>query len=111
MIGHAVILEVAPHILDRIEFGCVGRQPFDRESRVDRPPILELFAAMGVESIPHENDVSSKMAEQIVQEGNDLGRADVLIRMPMQIEPEAAAADLTPKNEARLRIESRGFWV
>ena len=103
MIGRAVILEVAPHVFDRIELRCVRRQPLDREPRVDRPPVLELSAPMSVESIPYQNDVPAKMAEQLAREDDDLGRADVLVRMPMKIQAQALADPFLAFMDSRKR--------
>jgi len=88
VVGGSVILEVTPHVFHRVELRCVRRQPLDREPRIDRPPVLQLLAAMSIESIPYQNDVPAKMTEQIAQEGNDLGRADVFVRMPVQEQPQ-----------------------
>ena len=91
VVGGSVIFEVTPDVFHRVELRCVWRQPLDREPRIDRPPVLQLLAAMSIESIPYQNDVPAKMTEQIAQEGNDLGRADVLVRMPMQEQPQSDA--------------------
>ena len=63
VVGGSVILEVAPDVFHRVELRCVRWQALDREPRIDRPPVLELLAAMSIESIPYQDDVPAKITE------------------------------------------------
>jgi hypothetical protein len=52
-LGQRSILEVGPQELDRIELGCVGRQPLDREPvAVGIQVGAHLVASMRAEPIP-----------------------------------------------------------
>jgi len=68
VIGCAVILEIAPYLLHRVELRGVGREPLDRKPRIDSPPVLHPCATMGVKPIPDKDDVALKTAEQIALE-------------------------------------------
>ena len=61
VVGETIVLEMGPDVFHWVEFQRIRREALNRESRVRRPPQLDLGAAMGVEPISYENDVASKM--------------------------------------------------
>ncbi len=46
-VGQAMILEVIPDILHRVEPGCVRRQPLDREPWIGRPQLRRRETPLG----------------------------------------------------------------
>jgi hypothetical protein len=60
-----IALAVCPHVLDRVEFRCVGWEPIDMKSfrllkkRLDISPFVDRTA------VPEQDNMSSQVAEQI----------------------------------------------
>ena len=87
-VGKFVLLPIAPQILDRIEFGSVGRQPLDVQPRgVLLKEVLDKPAAMHRRAIPDQQDPAGQLAMQLAEETDDLGALD---GTGMQLEIEVA---------------------
>jgi len=86
--------EMPPHILDRIEFGRISRQPFNH----DAPPggghiVFDQQAPVDWCAIPDDQYFSRNMALKMAQELDDLEALDTT-GMNLKIEPpERQAAD------------------
>jgi hypothetical protein len=55
-------LHVIPYEFVRIEFGCIGRQKMDVESRVASQEMPDTACAVWETTVPKKHDVPSKMA-------------------------------------------------
>lgn len=86
--------EMPPHILDRIEFGRVSRQPFDHEAPVGGSHIVfDQQAAMDRRAIPDDQDFTGNMSLEMAQKLDDL-KAFNAAGMNLKIKPpERQAAD------------------
>lgn len=81
VIGQRVGFEPAPAILDGIEFGCIGRQPFQPEAPVALDKLLDCHGPMSFESIPDDHHRSPNPAPQLAQEGPHQWTHDGLLHM------------------------------
>lgn len=83
-------LEIAPHVLDGIALGRVGRE---REgARPDaRKEVAEIGRAVRVGSIPHQRHRRAQMPRQLFAEGQHRGGIEVLLDEQLKIEPDDAA--------------------
>ena len=86
--------EMSPHILDRIEFGRVSRQPFDHHAALGAGHVVfNQQAPVDRCAIPDEQDFSGKMAQEMAQKLDDLEAFDAA-GMDLEIEPpQRQAAD------------------
>jgi hypothetical protein len=76
-VGQFVMFPVAPDVLDRIEFWCIGRQLLDRESAMVRgDELLDRPPAMRRQSVPHHQELARQVAQQMAEEVGDFGGAD-----------------------------------
>jgi hypothetical protein len=86
--------EMPPHILDRIEFGSVSRQPFDHETTFGgRHVVFDQHAPVDRCAIPDDQYFSGNMPLKMAQKLDDLEALDAA-GMNLEIEPpERQAAD------------------
>src|SRR5215472_12971374 len=71
------MLPVTPDILHRIEFRCVGRQLFDRESAIVRgDELFDSASAMRRQSVPHHQQPAWQVTQQMAEEVDDFCGAD-----------------------------------
>src|SRR5215203_2007042 len=98
MIGHQVgdfvRLEVAPHILDWIEFGGVGRQAFHKNAPTRGGDVsFDQETAVDGRSVPENQNVSRYMSLEMSEKINDLRALDAAV-VNLKIEaPQGQAAD------------------
>ena len=76
-VGEFRVFGVAPKRLDRIEIGCVGRQPYDVE--LPRAALVQLTdgQAMDVQAIHHDDERSPVLATKSAKIADDVRRPDV----------------------------------
>jgi len=86
--------EMPPHILDRIEFGRVSRQPFDRETTFGGSHVVFYqHAPVDWCAIPDDQYFPGKVALEMTQKLDDLEAFDAA-GMNLKIKPpESQAAD------------------
>ena len=86
--------KMPPHILDRIEFGRVSGQPFDRQPTLGgRHVVFDQHAPMDRCAIPDDQDFPAQMPLEVAQKLDDLEAFDTA-GMNLEIEPpERQAAD------------------
>jgi len=85
-IGNLMVLEISPHILNRIEFGRIGRQPLHQQSPSGPGDILfNQPTAVNRCAIPQNQYFSADMALQVMQELKDLEAFDAA-RMNLKVE-------------------------
>jgi hypothetical protein len=67
------MLEVPPHILDRIEIRRIPRQPFYLEPlcRILRQEVLDQPAAMNGRTVPDHQDVAGDVLQEMFQKAHD----------------------------------------
>ena len=79
-----VLFHPSPQALVGIQFGGIGGQTIHPQAGVvfgERRP--SLFRAMGVQPVPEQEDRARNPAQQVADEGDDLGAGD---RAPYQTE-------------------------
>lgn len=94
IIGHDASIQVAPNVFHRIELGCIGRQPFQRQPAFlpDLVEIVEgLSALMGGQAVPEESDRSRKLAAQGLEKIHQVRTLDRAC-FEAQAQPDRAAA-------------------
>lgn len=91
LVGKAMILEVAPHILHRIDFRRIRREPFVAPVLHGTNRLLGLEGFVRTQSIPHQHNRSANMAMQLTQKPDDRRRIEILIRMETKPKREASA--------------------
>jgi hypothetical protein len=79
VIGQLTPFEVSPEELDRIEFGSVGRESLDVQSRVGGLQSLDGGAAMTRPTVPDEDESAANVAEKLTNEVGDAVLVEVLI--------------------------------
>jgi hypothetical protein len=91
-IGEGVHFQIAPGVLNRIEFGCVGRQEesmqvMDAGNELRRP-----LGAVGIEAIPDQHTRPLQLLVQMAEEAGDLRSADLGLRVQAEIKPRDISA-------------------
>ena len=80
-------LEVPPHVLDGIEFGSVGRQPFNHDASGGAGNVvLDQAAAMDRGTVPDDAQFPRDMPLQVSEELDDLGTLDAA-GVDLEVEP------------------------
>jgi hypothetical protein len=102
--------EMPPHILDRIEFGRVSRQPFDPEAPVGGSHIIfDQQAAMDRSPIPDDQDFTGNMPLEMAQKFDDLKTLDAA-GMNLKIKPpERQSADERKTFPIKGLVQHRGL--
>ena len=76
-VADLVCLEIAPHVLDGIEFGSIGRQAFDHDvSSGAGHVVLNQAAAVDRRTVPDDGPFSRYMPLEVPEELDDLGSLD-----------------------------------
>jgi hypothetical protein len=86
-IGKGIHFQIAPGVLDRIEFGGVGRQEksmqvMDAGNELHRP-----FGAVGIEAIPNQHTRTFQFLVQVAEETDDLAGANLSLGMQAKVKP------------------------
>jgi len=86
-VGNLMRFEMSPHILDRIEFGRVSRQPFDPDATFGGSHIIfDQEAAVDRCAIPDDQHFTGNMALEMAQKLDDLEAFDAA-SMNLEIKP------------------------
>ena len=110
-IGQSGVVDIVPKGLDRIEFGGVGRQPFQNQPcPVVFEGSLDNAAAVGWEAIPQKQHLFSSVSAQGLEKSHDMSRADAApVEGP---KPTQAAGRRSGQHQAdsRERLPVEGFY-
>ena len=91
-VGNFMGFEVPPHIFDRIEFGCVSRQPFDYEATFGGGHIVfDEHTPVNGCAIPDDQHLPTDMALEMAQKLDDLEALDTA-GLNLEIEPPEGQA-------------------
>ena len=86
-VGNLMCFKMPPHILDRIEFGRVSRQPFDHDSSFGgRHIVFDQQAPVDRCAIPDDQHLAGNMALEMAQKLDDLKTFDAA-SMDLEIKP------------------------
>jgi len=94
IIGHDAAIEVAPNVFHRVEFGSIGRQPFQLQPSLggDLADIIKgVSALVGGETVPEEGDRPRKLAAQGLEKVYQVWTLDRAF-LEAQAETDRAAA-------------------
>ncbi len=102
--------EMPPHILDRIEFGGIRRQPFDHKAALGRGHIVfDQHAPVDRRAIPNDQHFSGNMSLEMAQKLNDLETFDAA-GVDLEIKPpERQAADDRKAFPVEGLVQDRGL--
>src|ERR1700722_15530982 len=76
-VGQLAVFHVAPDVLDRIEFGSVGRQALDHDMSIECFDILGNHATtVSRQAIPNHQQLAADLLAQRLQEFDELRTAD-----------------------------------
>jgi len=102
--------EMSPHILNRIEFGCISRQAFDHEATFGGGHIVfNQHTPVDRCAIPDDQYFARNMALQMAQKLDDLEALDTA-GMNLEIEPpERQAPDDGKALPVKGLMQHRGF--
>lgn len=88
------VLGPLPHALVGVEFGCVGGKKLEMEARDPLTKGLDRLAPVYPEPVPDHDHRSSKMTQEVAEEGDHLGLANVvMVPLIIETEPTALGAD------------------
>ena len=79
----------APHALVGVQLRRVGGEVFETKARVSGEESANEGAAVDVGAVEEDKDRAAEMTEQVAQEGHDVGGAEVLIQLTLEVEPTA----------------------
>ena len=97
IVGHGIVLEVAPDVLGGIEFRRVGREELGMEVGMTGQVVAHPQRLVGAEAVPEQHDGTGEMALQFAEVVLNFGRVDVLVGMKTETEPQARAPRRHPK--------------
>lgn len=110
-IGQGGVVDIVPKGFDRIEFGGVGRQPFQNQPcPVAFDSLLDDAAAVSREAIPQKQNLFSSVSAQGLEKSHDMSRADAApVEGP---KPTRAAGRRSGQQQAdsRERLPVEGFY-
>ena len=90
----AVFTHLGPNEFDRVEFWCTGRKMIDMQTRMLINEILNQLAFMDGMVIPHQDDFTWDLPQQLLQKGNHLLAAQAApIRADYQFDLAATRTD------------------
>ena len=87
-----LVLGPTPHALVGVQLGRVGGEVFETKARMTREQSADKRAAVDVRAVEEHEDGAAKMTKQVTQEGHDVGRAEVLVQLAVEVEPAATPA-------------------
>lgn len=87
----AAVFERGPDLLDGVEFGGIGREPFDVPAGRRGQGVGHAAVPVGAAEIPQEEQGPSLMAGEVAEEAEDVGPADIPLGMEGQVEGDPAA--------------------
>ena len=109
-IGDFMRLEMSPHILHRIEFGRMGRQPPDlNASPGGGDVVFDQQAAMNGRPIPEDQDLPGNMPLEMIQEFNHLKTLDAAGMDLKEASPQGQSTDDREALPIERLVEHRGL--
>lgn len=103
-------LEVSPHILHGIEFGCIGRQSLDHDATLGGSHIIfDEQAEMNGHAIPEDQDFPGNMPLEMSQEFNHLKTFDAVGMNLKDKPPQRQTADEREAFPVERLVEHRGL--
>ena len=115
--GERIALRVAPDELDRIEFGCRGRQEFDPHAGMGGEPALDELRAVRIAAIPGAGNRRPDLSRQGPEKGPDPDGIDARIGGQANAALDAVAAGRNHQGRMtetcwrdRLRWYHTGVW-
>lgn len=79
--------EVTPHIFDRVEFGCVGRESLDLDASMGGgDEVLDEQAAVNGRAIPNHQQLSANVSLKVLEKFDGLKAFDAA-SMNLEVEP------------------------
>ena len=91
-VREGVHFQIAPGVLDGIEFRGVGRQEESMQMMKAGDELRGAFGAVGVETVPNQQAGLPQFLVQVAEESNDLVAADVGLGMQAKVKSHAVAA-------------------
>ena len=79
IVGQAAILGVGPHAFIRIEVRGIGGQRFDLKVGVFGQVVAHWLTAMRFAAIPEQRNGTGQLTVQVLQEGHQMGSADIFV--------------------------------
>jgi hypothetical protein len=111
---------MGPHLLDRIEFRSIRRQPFQMEAWVIRQDTANRGTLVHRAIIPDDNDAATEVLQQVAQERRRLHVGDVAVGVGVEVEPQALSTrregnpgdgrDLLPVSARHAQAERLAAW-
>lgn len=80
MIGKAMVLEVVPDPLVRIQFRSIRREVLDRQSRMPLYEFFHEFTSVSLTSIPDQNHRAANMLKELAHKGRNVVSINAMIR-------------------------------
>lgn len=109
-IGNFMRLEMPPHIFHGIEFGSIGRQPFDHDATFGGSHmIFDEQAAMNGRTIPEDQHFSGDVPLALFQEFNHLKAFDAAGMDLKEKSPQGQAADARKAFPVERLLEHRSL--
>lgn len=84
-----LVFRPTPHALVGVQLGRVGGEVFETKARVSGEESANEGAAVDVGAVEEDEDRAAKMTKQVAQEGHDVGGAEVLVQLTVEVEPAA----------------------
>jgi hypothetical protein len=85
-IGTVSVFQMAPEWFDRIEFGGVGREPFERESGELFEELANGGSFVHGAVVPNDDDVAAEMFQEVAEEGGDAGGIEGAVDERLEVE-------------------------
>jgi hypothetical protein len=105
-----VLLPVAPEVLDRVELGCVTREPLDEQAIVvSLNELLYEPTAVSRETIPDDEELAGHVPQQVFEEHDDLGALDGSGEEPEVEVPDRDAGNGRQQVPVEVELKDRGL--
>lgn len=109
-IGYLMRLEMSPHILDRIEFGRIGWQPFDLNAFPGGDDVVfDQEAAMNGRAVPENQQFPGNVPLEMLQEFNHLEAFDAAGMDLKEESPKGQGPDDRKAFPVERLVEHRGL--
>lgn len=91
-VGEGIGLEPTPEVFDGVQFGGISRQEFEMQPRMASHELSYFGAAMGWQAVPHEDDVTGQLPQELLEKFDCPVLVKGLVGMQSQQETQAMAA-------------------
>jgi len=94
IVGEPIGFEVGPQVLNRVEFGGIGREVL-KVRRAGRDAFIDQLTQMSSETIPDQHHGAAQLALQMLEEVHDAHGVDVVVgeHAKVQCQPIAGRSD------------------